>query len=161
LAQRILRTVSQVSAAHGEAERLEARLKSLGSKANLPAGLSEKIKGLQVETEKVKGAAPAANLESAGVEPAAPAEASLRHWRAALEELERTVESADAAPTRDALIAFAMSRQGAEEALGRWKRILARALPELNGRLRGAGLAPISIEELNPTPTPLAPAPED
>ena len=54
-----------------------------------------------------------------------------------------------------------MSRQGAEEALGRWKRILARALPELNGRLRGAGLAPISIEELNPTPTPLAPAPED
>jgi photosystem II stability/assembly factor-like uncharacterized protein len=161
LALRILQTAAQVSSAYGEAERLEAHLKSLSSKANLPADLSEKIKGLERLTEEVMGVAPAPNLESAGVEPPAPAEASLRHWRAALGEVERAVESADAAPTRDALTAYAMSRQGAEKALGRWKQILARALPELNERLRGAGLAPISAEAPHPTPTPLAPAPED
>jgi photosystem II stability/assembly factor-like uncharacterized protein len=71
---------------------------------------------------------------------------SLRRVASSLAHLETVVQSADAAPTPDALTGFAERKKLLADALGRWQGVLANDLPKLNASLRAAGLPPLKTE---------------
>lgn len=71
---------------------------------------------------------------------------TLRRLATSLASLQSAVESADAAPTPDALTGFAARRRLADEGIARWGHVLATELPEANKALEAAGLAPLKSE---------------
>jgi photosystem II stability/assembly factor-like uncharacterized protein len=71
---------------------------------------------------------------------------SLRGLSASLASLESAVESADDAPTPDAMAGFSARKTLVVESLGRWRDLLARELPGVNAALRAAGLSPLRTE---------------
>ncbi len=68
---------------------------------------------------------------------------SLRHLTTSLGRLQYNVESADAAPTADALTAFSRDRTTLESLLSAWSGIKTGDLPKLNELLRKANLPPL------------------
>ncbi|MEP6993475.1 MAG: hypothetical protein ABI968_03060 [Acidobacteriota bacterium] len=72
---------------------------------------------------------------------------NLRRLYEVLARFRRTVESADAAPTPDALTGFEQRRKAAGLGETRWADFLRSEVPILNKRLNAAGLPPISIDE--------------
>jgi hypothetical protein len=68
---------------------------------------------------------------------------SLRRLASSLSELQSAVESADAAPTADALTAFTERGKLVDEGLARWQEILATDLPKAGKALEAAGLPPL------------------
>jgi photosystem II stability/assembly factor-like uncharacterized protein len=68
---------------------------------------------------------------------------SLRRLSSSLSELQSIVESADAAPTPDAIQALADDRKLVEQGLSRWRELLAVDLAAANERLEAAGVAPL------------------
>jgi len=73
-------------------------------------------------------------------------QSSIRRLATFLAGLETAVESADAAPTPDALRGFAERKKLLAEGLGRWHELIANDLPKLNASLGAAGLAPLTTE---------------
>jgi hypothetical protein len=71
---------------------------------------------------------------------------SLRRLAASLSGLQGAIESADAAPTPDAVAGFAARKKMAEEGLARWRGFLANDLPAVNRALQGSGLADLKID---------------
>jgi len=71
---------------------------------------------------------------------------NLRRIGAALARYERTVESADAAPTRDAEAALPQFRAETAVGLTHWSAFLKEKLPAVNAALRGAGIPPLTLE---------------
>ncbi len=63
---------------------------------------------------------------------------NLRRIASELDRYERTVESADAAPTPDAAAALARRREEAAAGLARWRGFLEKELPAVNSALRAA-----------------------
>jgi hypothetical protein len=63
---------------------------------------------------------------------------NLRRIAARLARYERTVESADAAPTPDAESALAQRREEATAGLAHWRGFLEKELPAVNSALRAA-----------------------
>ncbi len=74
------------------------------------------------------------------------APATLRRLSFSLSGLQSAVESADAAPTPDAVTGFAERRKLANEGLARWQDLLASDLPKANKSLEAAGLSPLKTE---------------
>jgi len=72
---------------------------------------------------------------------------TLRQLAASLSGLQSVVESADAAPTSDAMTGFSERRKLVSSGLDRWQRLLATELPKANKALERAGRPPMS-----PTP---------
>jgi hypothetical protein len=71
---------------------------------------------------------------------------NLRRLSGTLSRFERTVESADAAPTPDALTGFGNRRADAEAGLARWREFREAELPRVNAALESAGLGRISVD---------------
>jgi hypothetical protein len=71
---------------------------------------------------------------------------TLRRLASSLASLESAVQSADAAPTPDAVSGFTARKTLLSEALGRWRDVLANDLPKLNASLKASGLAPLTAE---------------
>jgi hypothetical protein len=71
---------------------------------------------------------------------------TLRRLSFSLSGLQSAVESADAAPTPDAITGFAERRQLVAEGLARWRDLLASDLPKANKSLEAAGLSPLETE---------------
>ena len=71
---------------------------------------------------------------------------SLRRLSFSLSGLQSAVESADAAPTPDAITGFAERRKLVTEGLARWRDLLASDLPKANKSLEAAGLSPLKAE---------------
>jgi hypothetical protein len=65
---------------------------------------------------------------------------NLRRIATGLARYERTVESADAAPTMDAEAALAQRREVAAAGLAHWRGFLDKNLAAVNAALRAAGL---------------------
>jgi photosystem II stability/assembly factor-like uncharacterized protein len=65
---------------------------------------------------------------------------NLRRIAARLARYERTVESADAAPTPDAEAALAQRREETAAGLAHWRGFLEKELPAVNSALRAAGM---------------------
>ena len=60
--------------------------------------------------------------------------------------LQSAVESADAAPTPDAVTGFAERRKMVAQGLARWRDVLASDLPKTNKLLEAAGMPPLKAE---------------
>jgi hypothetical protein len=71
---------------------------------------------------------------------------SLRRLSFSLSGLQSAVESADAAPTPDAITGFAERRKLVTEGLARWQDLLGSDLPKANRSLEAAGLSPLKTE---------------
>jgi photosystem II stability/assembly factor-like uncharacterized protein len=71
---------------------------------------------------------------------------TLRRLAVTLSGLQSAVESADAAPTPDAITGFAERRKMVATGLARWQDVLARDLPKANKSLEAAGLSPLKPE---------------
>jgi len=71
---------------------------------------------------------------------------SLARLNSALSSLLGTVDSADAAPTTQAIGMFGDVRQGLEQQLSRWREIKEQEISTLNAAIRQAGLSPINVE---------------
>jgi hypothetical protein len=57
------------------------------------------------------------------------------------------VESADAAPTPDAIAGFAWREERVAKGLSDWRELVASRLPKTNRVLEAAGLAPLRAQE--------------
>ena len=71
---------------------------------------------------------------------------SLLRLAVSLARLQGAVESADVAPTADALTGFGQRQEAVEQGLARWSDFLRTGLPKANAALAAAGLAPIRLE---------------
>jgi hypothetical protein len=69
---------------------------------------------------------------------------NLRRLWSALTRFQGAVESADVAPTPDALTGFAQRREAVSQGLSHWKDFLGLEVPALNRALQAAGLPPIA-----------------
>jgi hypothetical protein len=77
-------------------------------------------------------------LDSNGDDPA-----MLRRVASSLSELQSAVESADAAPTPDAVTGFAERKKVVATSLARWEQLLATEIASAAKALEAAGLAPL------------------
>ncbi len=71
---------------------------------------------------------------------------SLRRLAVSLSGLQSAVESADAAPTPDAITGFEQRHKMVTEGFARWRDVLAHDLPKANQSLEAAGLPPLKTE---------------
>jgi hypothetical protein len=71
---------------------------------------------------------------------------TLRRVASSLAHLVSAVQSADAAPTPDALTGLSARKELLSDALGRWRGVVADDLPKLNASLKQAGLPPLKPE---------------
>jgi hypothetical protein len=148
MARQIGAAQAQVSAALLSANRLLGQLQRLASQAGDQKPLVGQIAALDRKTLALAGGAPAPS-PSEGAEPSAPAPGTLRSLTSALGDVGRAVQSADVAPTADAVTAFQRSQQDVQKALAQWNEIKSQDLPKLNVSLKQANLQPVSLEERN------------
>jgi hypothetical protein len=71
---------------------------------------------------------------------------SLLRLAVSLARLQGAVESADAAPTTDAVAGFGQRQEAVEQGLARWKDFLRTGIPKVNSALAAASLTPIRPE---------------
>jgi hypothetical protein len=69
---------------------------------------------------------------------------SLRRLARSLRQLQAAVESADAAPTEDAMAGWRQASEEAREGLAAWQKFLGAELPSVNAVLEKAGLPPLA-----------------
>jgi hypothetical protein len=93
----------------------------------------------------ITGPEAAANPEYTGVPSPSEDFSSLRYVARALAHLEHVVESADAAPTPDALTALEQDSQLAKSLLQGWTAVKEKDLPHLNDLLRQEQLREIEL----------------
>lgn len=149
VAQQVLAKTAEVNAALRQAEEVEQKLEALTPKAASRRDLAQKIDAIRQETAKVLGPR-AANPLTASAGPAETDRTTLRYVAGALGQLERAIESADAAPSTDASSAFTQDTQIADAAVERWQNIISADLPGLNEELRRAHLEPVEAMEPRP-----------
>jgi len=111
--------------------------KRLASLSPAPGAAREAVAAFSRALEEAAG--PPADAEETFEEHEA-APTNLRRIAAGLGRYERTVESADAAPTPDAESALAHRREEAAAGLAHWRASLDRDLAAVNAALRAAGL---------------------
>jgi hypothetical protein len=122
---------------------LRKKLKDLSSRgfANLSAKMAD-LDNKLAELEGTTGGYGAQFLSS-------PAGRGLARLNAGLNNVLGIVDSADAAPTTQAVAMFAEVKKALDEQLDRWDEIKKRELFELNQELKQAGLAEIDLKAPN------------
>ena len=146
MAQQIGATQAQVGNALLAADHLHGQLQRLAPRAGDGTPLAAQIAALDRKTVALAGAAPPPGPYE-GAEPPVSAINTLRSLNTALGDVERAVQSADVAPTADAVTALRRDRQAIAKALAQWNEIKSRDLPKLNAALKQANLQPVSLEE--------------
>jgi hypothetical protein len=132
----------RVGAARAQADSIRKQLVALRGKAGKAAADVESF-GTKLDT--IAGPPPASPEEDFFGEPAVDL-ASLRRLAASLQQLARTAESADAAPTPDLLSGFQQRRDMLAKTLPRWEAFLREDLLRLNNSLAVASLSAIKPE---------------
>ena len=150
--RQIVAAREKVSKALDEAERLKKRLRALLPRGTNRHELTREIGAVSRKLSPVLGAALPSNPDFSGEFGPSKDLASLRYLAEAFGQLEYVVESADAAPTPDALTAFHQRQQVMESTLAMWEEIKAKDLAHLNSILRQAMLPAISVEKTEETP---------
>jgi photosystem II stability/assembly factor-like uncharacterized protein len=142
----ITKALQELSAVTSDLSKLRDKLDSLRLGKNLDAPLKSAAEELQKKTEAALGP-PDPEFESLGFEEPAMERDTLRFLSRTLRDLERIIESADAAPTPDAVAAFDQDQKIMRETLARWEEIRAQGLPKLNSLLQKNNLPPISLKD--------------
>jgi hypothetical protein len=133
----------RVAAGLRQADALRKQIASLrGKGAGAAAG---ELDAFVTALDRAAGPpVPAAGEEFFEAEEASPT--SLRRVSISLSGLQGAVESADSAPTPDALSGLAERRKLVATSLAAWQDLLARELPALNRALQAANLPPLQAE---------------
>lgn len=147
MARRINAAQGEVSQALQEASRLHEQIQALRKKLSSDATLATQAHALDRKTEVFMGPTAARNPDASGVEEPQEDETSFRHLTGLWQEVERAVESADAAPTPDAATAFERDRRLTRKTLAVWEEVKTQELARLNQALRQANLPPLSLEK--------------
>jgi len=146
LARQVTAALGEVAAARRQADRLRAELQDLRKRAAPQGALAAAVEALDRKTAAVAGVAPATSPGNVGGESAPGDRASFLYLTSALAGLENVIESADVAPTPDAMAAFQSIQTVLRAALAQWAEVKGKDLPQLNEMLRAAGLPAISLE---------------
>ena len=128
-----------------QANHLQAQLQLLLPKVNSRKELTGRVEELHRKLIRVLGAEQSSSPDFSGEFGPSKDFTSLRYLDSSLGQLEHVVESADAAPTPDAIKAFHQKQQVMKSTLGVWREIKTRDIPELNSLLRQAKLPTISV----------------
>ena len=143
--KQVIAARQKASDALTEAERLHKQLQSLLPQTTGRQELTRKIGAVSRKLSPVLGPASPSNPDFSGEFGPSKDLASLGYLAGAFGQLEYVVESADAAPTPDALKSFHQSQQVMESTLATWQEIKSKELPQLNSLLRQAKLPAISL----------------
>jgi photosystem II stability/assembly factor-like uncharacterized protein len=143
--QQVVAARGEVSNALEEAGSLERQLRALHSSAMGKAQLVAAMGAFERRLSAIIGPEAAANPEYTGVPSPSEDFSSLRYVARALAHLEHVVESADAAPTPDALTALEQDSQLAKSLLQGWTAVKEKDLPHLNDLLRQEQLREIEL----------------
>ena len=145
--RQIIEARQKVSEALAEAEKLQKQLQSLLPQTTNLQEPNRELKAVDQKLSPVLGPAAQANPDFSGELGPSKDLTSLRYLAGAFGQLEYVVESADAAPTPDALAAFQQARQVMESTLAMWQEIKSTDLAHLNSILRQARLPAISLKK--------------
>ena len=144
LAREVEKERLRLASALRRAESLERDLAGLHGRAPGGAAAAAALEDFSRKLEAVAGPVPVPGSEDFFEESEVPR--TLRRISASLARLARAVESADAAPTPDAIAGARWRREAAGGALNRWEELLRFDLPRLNGILQAAGIPPIEMK---------------
>jgi len=133
-----------VNAAAQQAAALQKQLQEIAPRIASPKEkkLADTVDELDKRVSALLGKPPAGEL---GGTPEPTDRTTLRYVSGALGQVERVVESDDAAPSPDASAAFAQDDQIAQAALQKWEAIVSTDLPALNKDLHRAKIEPIEL----------------
>jgi hypothetical protein len=118
-----------------EVQTVRKALKQISSPANLQSRVAE----LDKKLAEVEGTAGGYGAQYLGT----PAARGLARLNSGLSTLLTIVDSADAAPTTQAIAAFAEVQRALDEQLTRWADLRNKDLPALNQQLKQAGVSSI------------------
>ncbi|HET6199427.1 MAG TPA: hypothetical protein VFD93_03745, partial [Candidatus Acidoferrales bacterium] len=149
--QQVLARTAEVNAAAQQAAALQKRLQEIAPQVASPKDkkLADTVDELDKRVSALLGKPPAGEL---GGTPEPTDRTTLRYVSGALGQVERVVESDDAAPSADASAAFAQDDQIAQAALQKWEAIVSTDLPALNKELHRAKIEPIELGMQRPGP---------
>jgi len=144
LAQQILAKSAETNAAARQAAALQQRLKAITPRitSRKEKKLADTVDELDKRVSALLGKPPAGEL---GGTPEPTDRTTLRYVSGALGQVERVVESDDAAPSPDASAAYAQDDQIAQAALQKWEAIVSTDLPALNKELHRAHIEPVEL----------------
>jgi photosystem II stability/assembly factor-like uncharacterized protein len=142
----IAQALEELSAATSDLSKLRDKLDSLRLGNGADGSLKPAVEDLRKETDAILGP-PNPEFETLGFEEPSTGRDTLRFLTRALRDLERIVESADVAPTPDAVAAFEQNQKIMRETLARWQELRAQGLPKLNSLLQKNNLPPIALED--------------
>ena len=134
----------RVAKALRQADTLRKQIASL--RAGAPGAAAGAIDSFATALEQAAGPPLTGGFEDFFEEREA-APTSLRRLSTSLARFQQTVESADAAPTPDALEGFRRRREMAAQGLARWRELLGSDLVRANAALRTAGLPQLEPEQ--------------
>jgi photosystem II stability/assembly factor-like uncharacterized protein len=149
MAQQVLVLTGEVNGASQQASQLLEKLKALAPKVASRKNkvLADQVEKMSKDTQAVLGQPPRGELAAGPPQPVD--RTTLRYVSGALGEVERAIESADVAPTADAVTAFNQDGEIVHNALAKWDVILNMDLPALNKELQRAHLN-FDVIELGP-----------
>ncbi len=139
---------SEVAEAQRDVRQLLSQARQLRSQVHDNAELASSLDALIQKAEDVAGAPP----EHFGTVPSKPLkdQPDLTLLSAKFARLFSAVNDGDAAPTADAMQAFAMAQTDLAAVMEKWKALITIDLPAVNIQLKKAGLAPIVISSQRP-----------
>jgi len=143
MAQQIAAAQTQLRDASREANRLHCELQSLRAKINEQPALASAVEALDKKVTTLTGPQGPAGF---GFEEPVTEQPTMRSVTAAWGALDRAVESADVAPTRDAVTAFEHDQKLTREVQRKWDEIKTKDLVSLNAALSRARLPALSLE---------------
>ncbi len=133
----------RIAAAQRQAEAIRKQLSALRSKA--AGGAAEELSAFDKKLESVAGPSGPLTAEELFGEGGDP-NATLRRLSTVLSRFQAAVESADAAPTPDALTGWRHHRENVSRTLAAWKEVVEVDSSRLNRALEGSGLPSIKVE---------------
>lgn len=136
---------AKVREAAGEANRLREQIQSLRGKLGELQALAGSLEAIDQKLRAVTGIAPGQRLDASEYEDVKMGDANFRSLTAAWSAVERAVQSADAAPSLDAMTASEHDRQLTQKALNAWAELKTKDVAHLNESLRQAGLPALTL----------------
>jgi photosystem II stability/assembly factor-like uncharacterized protein len=133
----------RVASALRQADTLRKQLAAARGKAKSDA--ASFLDALGAAIDRAAGP-PRSNRGEESFDAAEAVPTSLRRVAESLSNLQSVIESADAAPTADALTAFGDRRKLADAGLARWQELLTTDVPQAGKVLKAAGLPPLTLE---------------
>ncbi|HTD52202.1 MAG TPA: hypothetical protein VK780_04180, partial [Thermoanaerobaculia bacterium] len=133
----------RIAAARRQAEALRKQAAALHSRAVPPA--ADELTSFEKRMEEIAGPSGPPTLEELFGQASGP-QKSLRRLSTTLARFQSAVESADAAPTADALAGWRHHRQEVSDSLAAWRELLESGLARLNRSLESSGLSPLTKE---------------